>query len=180
MTGPAVGEHITWQPAHGSLRGGLGLLPLTVLEVRRLLVALVWATPVEPGLVLAWSRWRRRHQARAGRAPYRQREQRVRLEEGSWRSSPCGWHGVPAGGHAGIRPRSGHLAQQASGHVVDEAAHRLTPGHKRVRLDPTDRLAHVLLQVRERLQGKCGRRPGSLSIARLTSSSVKVSIPQSV
>jgi hypothetical protein len=60
----------------GSLSGGLGLLPLTVPEVRRLLVALVWTRPVEPGLVLAWSRWRRRHQARARRAHYQRRESR--------------------------------------------------------------------------------------------------------
>ncbi len=33
----------------GGLTSGLGLLPLTVPEVRRLLVALVWAAPVEPG-----------------------------------------------------------------------------------------------------------------------------------
>jgi hypothetical protein len=31
-------------------------------------------TPVQPGLVLAWSRWRRRHQARARRAHYQRRE----------------------------------------------------------------------------------------------------------
>ena len=59
---------------HGGLNGGLGLLPLTVPEVRRLLVALVWTTPVQPGFVLAWSRWRRRHQARARRAHYQRRE----------------------------------------------------------------------------------------------------------
>jgi hypothetical protein len=59
---------------HGGLNGGLGLLPLTVPEVRRLLVALVWTRPVGPGLVLAWSRWRRRHQARARRAHYQRRE----------------------------------------------------------------------------------------------------------
>ena len=41
---------------------------------RRLLVALVWTTPVQPGLVLAWSRWRRRHQDRARRAHYQRRE----------------------------------------------------------------------------------------------------------
>jgi hypothetical protein len=40
----------------GRLTGGLGLLPLTVPEVRRLLVALGWTTPIQPGLVLAWSR----------------------------------------------------------------------------------------------------------------------------
>ena len=54
--------------------------PLTVPEVRRPLVALVWATPVKPGSVLAWSRWRRRRQARARRAHYHRREQQLRLE----------------------------------------------------------------------------------------------------
>jgi hypothetical protein len=48
-----------------------------VPEVRRLLVALVWTTSVEPGLVLAWSYWRRRHQARARRAHYQRRELQV-------------------------------------------------------------------------------------------------------
>jgi hypothetical protein len=48
---------------------GLGLVPLTVPEVRRLLVALVWTTPVEPGFVLAWSRWRRRAIRPARAAP---------------------------------------------------------------------------------------------------------------
>jgi hypothetical protein len=57
-----------------------GLLPLTVPEVRRLLVALVWTAPVRPGFVLAWSRWRRRHQARARRAHYHRHERQVRLE----------------------------------------------------------------------------------------------------
>jgi hypothetical protein len=59
--------------------GELGLLPLTVPEIRRLLVALVWTTPVKPGLVLAWSRWRRRHQARARRAHYQRQQQRAVL-----------------------------------------------------------------------------------------------------
>ena len=63
---------------HGGLNGGLGLLPLTVPEVRRLLVALVWTRAVEPGFVLAWSRWRRRHQARARRAHYQRRERQLR------------------------------------------------------------------------------------------------------
>jgi hypothetical protein len=62
------------------LTSQLGLLPLTVPEVRRLLIALVWTTPLQPGFVLAWSRWRRRHQARARRAHYQRREQQVRLE----------------------------------------------------------------------------------------------------
>jgi len=46
---------------------------LTLPEVRRLLVRLLWSTPVVPSLVLAWSRWRRRHQARAQRCHYRRR-----------------------------------------------------------------------------------------------------------
>jgi hypothetical protein len=53
------------------------MLPLTIPETRRLLVALVWPTLTEPGLVLAWSRWRRRHQARARRAHYQRRERQV-------------------------------------------------------------------------------------------------------
>jgi hypothetical protein len=56
------------------------MLPLTVPEVRRLLVALIWPTLTEPGLVLAWSRWRRRHQARARRAHYQRRKRQLRLE----------------------------------------------------------------------------------------------------
>jgi hypothetical protein len=63
----------------------LGLLPLTVPEVRRLLVALVWTIPVEPGFVLAWSRWRRR-QARARRAHHHRSERRRR---GSPSAAPC-------------------------------------------------------------------------------------------
>ena len=60
-----------------------GLIPLTVPEVRRLIYRLVWM-PVPPvDFVLAWSRWRRRHQARAKRCHYRRRSrdifQQVRL-----------------------------------------------------------------------------------------------------
>jgi hypothetical protein len=78
---PRPGHHRrAHKGGYGSPRGGLGLLPLTVPEVRRLLVALVWTVPVEPGFVLAWSRWRRRHQARARRAHYRRREQQLWLE----------------------------------------------------------------------------------------------------
>jgi hypothetical protein len=64
----------------GGLTSQLGLLPLTVPEVRRLLVALVWTSPISPGFVLAWSRWRRSHQARARRAHYQRHEQQVCLE----------------------------------------------------------------------------------------------------
>jgi hypothetical protein len=49
---PSDGRHAA---CRGRLSGGLGLLPLTVPEVRRLLVALVWTTPVQSGFVLAWS-----------------------------------------------------------------------------------------------------------------------------
>jgi SRSO17 transposase len=52
-----------------------GLLPLTVNEVRRLLTAMI-ITPVQAGLTaftLAWSHWRRRHQANARASHYRRR-----------------------------------------------------------------------------------------------------------
>jgi hypothetical protein len=57
------------------------LLPLTVAEIRRLLAALVWRLTEDPGVVLAWSGWRRRHQARARRCHWRQRQRlrKVRL-----------------------------------------------------------------------------------------------------
>jgi hypothetical protein len=41
------------------------LLPLTVPEVRRLVWRLVWTEPSNLTNVVAWSRWRRRHQQRA-------------------------------------------------------------------------------------------------------------------
>jgi hypothetical protein len=56
------------------------LLALTVPEIRRLLVRLLPTPPPDPGLVLAWSLWRRRHQARARRAHYERRHRQVRLE----------------------------------------------------------------------------------------------------
>jgi hypothetical protein len=61
------------------LTSQLGLLPLTVPELRRLLVALVWTTPINPTFVLAGSRWRRRHQARARRAHYQRHQPGVPL-----------------------------------------------------------------------------------------------------
>jgi hypothetical protein len=54
------------------------LLPLTVPEVRRLLWRLVWTTRQEADAVLHWSRWRRRHQARAKRCHYRTRLARLK------------------------------------------------------------------------------------------------------
>jgi hypothetical protein len=50
------------------------LLPLTVSEIRRLLAALVWRLADDPSVVLAWSGWRRRHQARARRCHWRRRQ----------------------------------------------------------------------------------------------------------
>jgi SRSO17 transposase len=47
------------------------LLPLTVSEVRRLLVNLIWRVGRPTQQVLDWSLWRRRHQARAKRCHYR-------------------------------------------------------------------------------------------------------------
>jgi hypothetical protein len=49
------------------------LLPLTVPEVRRLLWGLVWRKIADVDEVLDWSRWRRRHQARAKRCHYNRR-----------------------------------------------------------------------------------------------------------
>ena len=46
------------------------LIPLTVPEVRRLLTRLVWTETQPPDFILYWSRWRRRHQARARRCHY--------------------------------------------------------------------------------------------------------------
>ena len=54
------------------------LIPLTVPEVRRLLVALVWSTPPPEERTLGWSIWRRRHQARARRCHYKRSLERLR------------------------------------------------------------------------------------------------------
>ena len=54
-------------------KGGPKLIPLTVPEVRKLILRLVWdrLTPAEQAL--AWSEWRRRHQHRARECHYRKR-----------------------------------------------------------------------------------------------------------
>jgi hypothetical protein len=49
------------------------LIPLTVPEVRRLLYRLVWLPMPLNKSVVAWSRWRRRHQARARHCHYQRR-----------------------------------------------------------------------------------------------------------
>ena len=55
------------------------LIPLTVPEVRRLLVAFVWAFPPPAERTMGWSIWRRRHQARARRCHYKRRLERLKL-----------------------------------------------------------------------------------------------------
>jgi hypothetical protein len=50
------------------------LIPLTVAEIRRLLYHLVWKVLQPAEHILAWSVWRRRHQARAQACHYRQRQ----------------------------------------------------------------------------------------------------------
>lgn len=51
-----------------------GLIELTVNEFRRLFDALLLQTGHTIGTLLAWSRWRRRHQARARACHYKRRE----------------------------------------------------------------------------------------------------------
>jgi hypothetical protein len=102
---PHPGHRRPRKGGRGGLTSQLGLLPLTVPEVRRLLVALVWTTPIQAGLVLAWSRWRRRHQARARRAHYQRREQQERLEY--WCSVPEVSFRFGGSGVGALRSRSG-------------------------------------------------------------------------
>ena len=52
----------------------LGLITLTVNEFRRLFDALLLATNHTIATLLAWSRWRRRHQYRARQSHYRRRQ----------------------------------------------------------------------------------------------------------
>jgi hypothetical protein len=56
------------------------LIPLTVPAVRRLLWRLVWSTSPPSDFVLAWSRWRWRHQAQARRYHYRRRLARLNAQ----------------------------------------------------------------------------------------------------
>jgi SRSO17 transposase len=57
-----------------------GLIPLTVNEVRHLLVHLAMPRPTPPAaFVLAWSTWRRRHQARAQASHYRRQATALQL-----------------------------------------------------------------------------------------------------
>jgi hypothetical protein len=56
---------------------GLNLIPLTVPEVHRLLIRLLWNDLPSQTFTLSWSRWRRRHQARARHFHYRTRLARL-------------------------------------------------------------------------------------------------------
>jgi hypothetical protein len=55
------------------------LVALSVAELRRLLAHLVWRPPVDPAFTLAWSIWRRHHQATARRTHYQQQRRKLRL-----------------------------------------------------------------------------------------------------
>ena len=55
------------------------LIPITVPEVRRLLTRLVWTESQPADFILYWSRWRRRHQARAQQCHYKRRLSNLRL-----------------------------------------------------------------------------------------------------
>jgi hypothetical protein len=52
-----------------------GMIELTVAEFRRLFTSLLLAVTHTIDTLLAWSRWRRQHQARARECHYRRREQ---------------------------------------------------------------------------------------------------------
>ena len=72
-----ISNIVNGTPANTLKRGGLnwkeGLIPLTVPEVRRLIYRLVWMPLRQADMILAWSHWRRRHQARAKRCHYQRR-----------------------------------------------------------------------------------------------------------
>lgn len=53
------------------------LIALTVPEVRRLLLWLVWDRLRSAEQVLAWSEWRRQHQAKARDCHYKKRQPRA-------------------------------------------------------------------------------------------------------
>jgi hypothetical protein len=55
------------------------LVALTVPELRRLLVRLVWHLPPDPIFTLGWSVWRRRHQATARHCHYQRQRAKLRL-----------------------------------------------------------------------------------------------------
>ena len=54
-------------------KGGPRLIRVSVPEVRKLLLKLVWNAASDEAKVLAWSAWRRAHQYRARACHYRKR-----------------------------------------------------------------------------------------------------------
>jgi SRSO17 transposase len=61
---------------HQRAQAPAGMIDLTLAEFRRLFTSLLLATTHSIDAVLAWSRWRRQHQARARECHYRHRQQR--------------------------------------------------------------------------------------------------------
>jgi hypothetical protein len=55
------------------------LVALTVPELRRLLVRLLWRPTSNLPFTLGWSIWRRRHQATARRCHYQRQRSKLRL-----------------------------------------------------------------------------------------------------
>jgi hypothetical protein len=55
------------------------LIPLTEPEIRRLLIQIIWPRLNFTEKILAWSDWRRRHQAIAQRCHYRKRNAKAQL-----------------------------------------------------------------------------------------------------
>ncbi|MCL6647455.1 MAG: hypothetical protein K6U89_03875 [Chloroflexi bacterium] len=53
------------------------MLPLTLPEMRRLLCRRIWTARPSERETLAWSHWRRRHQARVSRCHYQRHLQRL-------------------------------------------------------------------------------------------------------
>lgn len=68
-------EHDHQHPTRPAPTAPSGLIEVTVAELRRLFDALLLSTTRSFNSLFAWSRWRRRHQARARAAHYRAREQ---------------------------------------------------------------------------------------------------------
>ena len=60
--------------AAGPTTDEAGLIAVTLAEARRLFTTLLAQTTATTEQILAWSRWRRRHQHRARTAHYRRRE----------------------------------------------------------------------------------------------------------
>jgi SRSO17 transposase len=78
------------------LESALDLLPLTIAEVRHLLWQTAWPHAPPLWFILAWSLWRRRHQARASRSHTKRRHSRLRANAPTQSHSSVE-HRVPPG-----------------------------------------------------------------------------------